>query len=308
MLISILIHLIVYMIGFLSDTSFEDEIIRKYNWAYSAPNSLLVIALLIFSFLVFPVVEELFFRGFVYNALKRRVPVIVAAVIQAFIFSLFHGYGVVGSVAIFTVGIALTCVYEMRKNLLAPIFIHVFTNAAWSIPLLILAFQNFHVPASNWEQAKVRPDWVTSSIPDYVERQEDGQAQRLYTINTWGTSGSRQWKKEIIGFYAVLRWFPDDRQACAEAKLGIVTIYLYYLRDYRRAVIEADELIVNWPQQKPECAAALLDKGWAYYHLQSFQESREAFESVVSDFAGEQFLPNQESALYGLESLNFLGH
>ena len=260
------------------------------------------------SFVVAPVVEEMFFRGLVYNALKRRVPVIVAVVIQALIFALFHRYGFWAGAVVFLDGIMLACVYEMRKNLLAPIFVHGFGNAAVSIPLLILAFQNFHVPASDWEQAKVKPDWVASSIPAYVERQEDGQTQMLYTINTWGTVGSKQWKKEINGFYAVLRWFPDDREACAKAKRGIVLVYHRYLGDHRRAIIEADDLLANWPEQQSECASALLYKGRANYHLKSFQESRVAFEAVVSDFTGEQFLSYQEHALYGLEGLEYLGY
>jgi tetratricopeptide (TPR) repeat protein len=185
---------------------------------------------------------------------------------------------------IFLTGIALAEVYEIRRTLLAPIFMHITINAAYFIPILILMAGNLHAPAATWEEAKTAPEWMRTSPSEEIEKQENGMAQWQYAIDTWGTAGSRRWKKEANAFNAVCHWFPDDREACAKAKIGIVAIYCLYLKDYRRAIVEADELLERYPDQKEECAMALAYRGWAYYALRNFEKSEESFKKAIDDF------------------------
>ena len=138
---------------------------------------------------------------------------------------------------------------------------------------------------------------LKSIPPNYIERQEDGEQQRQYAIDTWGSQGSRRWKLEANAFNAVTVWFPEDKTVCARTKLGKVTIYLYYLRDYRRAVIEADNLLAQYPEQREQCGSALRD----------FEKSREAFEQILSEFPEHE--EAVESASGGIMNLDFLiGH
>jgi tetratricopeptide (TPR) repeat protein len=177
-------------------------------------------------------------------------------------------------------------------------------NALVLIPLLIVALQNIHSPATDWDEARTYPSWFKSSPPVEIERQKDGMQQWKYSIDTWGSKGSKNWKKEANAFNAVCTWFPEDRLPCAKAKLGIVVIYRYYLNDYRRAIIEADRLLSEYPEQKEQCASALAEKGWSYYLLKDFGNSRLAFTKVANEFS--EYPDALKLADRGIEGLDFL--
>jgi membrane protease YdiL (CAAX protease family) len=76
-----------------------------------------------------PVAEEVFFRGMLYSALRRRLPLIVAAPIQAVVFALGHPFGWAYQAAITVIGLALAGFYEWRKTLVAPVLLHALINA-----------------------------------------------------------------------------------------------------------------------------------------------------------------------------------
>jgi membrane protease YdiL (CAAX protease family) len=86
--------------------------------------------LLAVGLLVAPVAEEVFFRGLLYNALRQRLPMFVAVLLQAVAFGLIHPFGMAGVAAVAVGGVALGLVYERRKTLLAPILLHALVNAA----------------------------------------------------------------------------------------------------------------------------------------------------------------------------------
>jgi len=304
--IVLLIMLVIGLIGFLLEVILKREIATPgvWQWATNAPNSILLVAVLILAFTLGPVVEEIFFRGFLYNGLKTRFPVLIAASFQAVIFSAIHGYELLNSVLIFLLGIALAIVYEKRQTLLSPIFVHGMINAIWAIPLLILTLQNFHTPAMNWNEAQTRPSWFKAYPSEEIERQKDGMEQWQYAINKWGSKGSRQWKKEANAFNALCMWFPEDRTACAKAKLGIAAIYVHYLRDYRRGIVEANDLLSQYPDQEEQCASVLSEIGLAYLMLKDFKNSRISFERVINDFRDHK--DALESAQKGIKWLNDL--
>lgn len=81
-------------------------------------------------FTITSVVEELFFRGFVYNALRQRFNIYFCALMQAIIFALFHYKNPYNSIynliGIFLLGIILVIAYEQRKTLLSPVLVHGF--------------------------------------------------------------------------------------------------------------------------------------------------------------------------------------
>jgi membrane protease YdiL (CAAX protease family) len=71
-----------------------------------------------------PIGEELYFRGFLYNSLRRRLRVIPAALLSGVLFGLVHL--IVPSLSVVGVGLAL--VYERRGSLVASMAAHAAFN------------------------------------------------------------------------------------------------------------------------------------------------------------------------------------
>jgi tetratricopeptide (TPR) repeat protein len=172
--------------------------------------------------------------------------------------------------------------------------------------LLVVAVGNLHSVAESFEEAAKNPYWLASEPPRYVERKATGNEQWKYAIDTWGSRGTKQWKKEANAFQAVSLWFPDDRTSAAKAKLGLVVIYHYYLRDYRRAIVAARELRHMYPDQGEQCASALSHEGWSYYMLKDFNNSRKAFIEVIKHYF--EYAVAMKSAQKGIKWLNSIGH
>lgn len=82
------------------------------------------------------VAEELFFRRLLYAYLRARIGMLLAAIAQAAIFALLHREADIDLVLMFVTGIILAAVYEWRKTLLAPIFLHAASNAMWAVIVL----------------------------------------------------------------------------------------------------------------------------------------------------------------------------
>jgi len=83
---------------------------------------------------VAPVVEEFFFRGFFYGALRRRMSIAVAALVDGAVFGIIHfqfdgldGLLILPPLAV--LGVLFCLVYEKTGTLLAPIGMHAFNNA-----------------------------------------------------------------------------------------------------------------------------------------------------------------------------------
>lgn len=74
-----------------------------------------------------PVVEELIFRGLLFNRLKRIFPRLAAIILSALLFGIFHGNLVQGTYA-FIMGVIIALLYEKYKSFLAPIVFHVVAN------------------------------------------------------------------------------------------------------------------------------------------------------------------------------------
>jgi membrane protease YdiL (CAAX protease family)/uncharacterized RDD family membrane protein YckC len=78
-----------------------------------------------------PVSEEIFFRGFIFGGLRRRLSFPLAAVISALIFGVFHytGPGTIGVVPqLAFLGFALAWVYEETGSIYPTVAIHAINN------------------------------------------------------------------------------------------------------------------------------------------------------------------------------------
>jgi membrane protease YdiL (CAAX protease family) len=88
-----------------------------------------------------PLLEELFFRGFLYPVLARRGGVAVGVVLTAIAFALLHGaqlgfsWGPV--LVIFIVGLVLTLVRAVKKSVAAGLLIHIAYNGTLSLMMFM---------------------------------------------------------------------------------------------------------------------------------------------------------------------------
>lgn len=75
-----------------------------------------------------PIIEEMFFRGFMYSALKKNVGILGAAFLSASIFSILHT-NIVGFFPIMTLGVLLAYLYETTGSLVASVTVHIVHNS-----------------------------------------------------------------------------------------------------------------------------------------------------------------------------------
>lgn len=82
-----------------------------------------------FAAIVGPMIEELFFRGFMYNALKKHTGILWAMMISASAFAALHAHAV-GFLPIVVIGILLAYLYEKTGTLVASVTVHILHNAS----------------------------------------------------------------------------------------------------------------------------------------------------------------------------------
>ena len=103
-----------------------------------------------FGTLLAPLVEELFFRGFLYPVLRRRVGIVIAMSITAFLFALIHESQLAHAWApllmLFCVGLVLTLTRELTDSVAASTLVHAAYNATLFTMVWIATdhFRNLH--------------------------------------------------------------------------------------------------------------------------------------------------------------------
>lgn len=88
-----------------------------------------------------PVMEEIFFRGFIYSAIRKEIGIGGSIFISAALFSLLHAY-FVGFLPIFILGVFLAYLYEKTGSLVPSITVHITHN-------LIMVFFIFVIKGIN---------------------------------------------------------------------------------------------------------------------------------------------------------------
>lgn len=117
-----LVYLAFYLLAGRGPVSGESEYMRDLGGGYLVMTVLVVVVLA-------PVFEELFFRGLFYPALRRRVGVWGAIVINGVIFGALHMQPVF-MLSLVLVGMVLAFLYEKTESLTAPILAHSLYNLA----------------------------------------------------------------------------------------------------------------------------------------------------------------------------------
>lgn len=73
-----------------------------------------------------PVIEELVFRGVLFNRLKIRTGIVPAMIISSFLFAIGHDFG--GITSAFLFGICMCILYLKTDNILIPMSVHFINN------------------------------------------------------------------------------------------------------------------------------------------------------------------------------------
>lgn len=93
-----------------------------------------------------PILEELVFRGVIFNRLKIRIGIVPAMLISSFIFGIGHNFG--GMTSAFLFGICMCILYLKTDNILIPMSVHFINNVVATI--LELTYIDFIIEQLPW--------------------------------------------------------------------------------------------------------------------------------------------------------------
>ena len=127
-ILSLIYNVFAYYFNFLLKTSLFDN------------NNNLIITL-ISTGLIGPIIEELMFRGIIYNELKNKYSNMKAILITTIFFAVIH-MNIIQILYAFALGFILIYVYEKYKNIKAPIILHMASNMTTTLFLPILIHNN----------------------------------------------------------------------------------------------------------------------------------------------------------------------
>jgi hypothetical protein len=116
----------------------------RAHWAEAFPEALLwgsaavVVVDVVDSGLLMPLAEEVAFRGVLYASLRRRLPVLPAALGSAGVFGLAHGYGPAGLAAVVWSGLLWALACERTRSLWPAVACHALNNLLVALGHLVL--------------------------------------------------------------------------------------------------------------------------------------------------------------------------
>ncbi len=252
----------------LNKTGLVDDTFRMVLTKQNSPNLALWIIL---PLCIGAVAEEIFWRGYVFGAFRKKWGVLYAVVLQSILFSVCHGRSFIYFLIF---GLWLTIIYEKRKNLISCIIIHAGFNFLIILGILLSIIMNQHIPAKNLEDAEITPEWWTKKPFFKIDLLQAPQEQWQYSVSKWGSQGKRFYKYEVKSLYKIIENFPGERKWCAKAHLAIGLIYYEVLHDPYRAILEFTRVTNNYPEQEEEYGQALLHLGEIYRNLGKLHNSK----------------------------------
>jgi membrane protease YdiL (CAAX protease family) len=93
-----------------------------------ADSTSVLVAYALIACIVAPPTEELLFRGFLFSALRRRLPLAPAALVAGGLFGAAHGPPLASTLDLALLGVALCVLYERTGSLLPCVGVHAVHN------------------------------------------------------------------------------------------------------------------------------------------------------------------------------------
>jgi membrane protease YdiL (CAAX protease family) len=113
-----------FIIG-LFDSNFYEEILTE-EMTPTNNSTQLIILTYVLSFTLVPIMEELLFRGYLFNKWGENFGILKAMIFSSILFSLLHWN--TGCISHFILGIFCCMAYVKTKRLIVPILLHAFNN------------------------------------------------------------------------------------------------------------------------------------------------------------------------------------
>lgn len=101
---------------------------RIFDMFFEEKRSNVVLFLTLFVAILGPIVEEIFFRGFLYSAVKKRFGVFLGLLLSSALFSVLHT-NIAGFLPIMVLGILMAFLYEVTGSLVTSIAVHILHNS-----------------------------------------------------------------------------------------------------------------------------------------------------------------------------------
>ena len=101
---------------------------------------------LIITIALIPIYEEIFYRGIIFEYLRKNFNIIVAIVVQALVFGVMH-LNLVQGIYTFILGIVLALIYMYSESILGNITVHIIFNllGILIIPKLLINFPSMSI-------------------------------------------------------------------------------------------------------------------------------------------------------------------
>ena len=195
--------------------------------------------LIVYSFrmaLVGPVVEEIFWRGFIQDRLEKVFGPWIALFTQAIAFAAVHVRPIGGFLGVFVIGLILGLWRCKRKTLLPVIFAHIIINSLWCVQFLhnraelskvkskidyVSQFNEISKP-TDYDPNNNAANYYENAFRLFVERPEE--LSKL-DVKTWPKDLPKE--KQVL----LENWVVANNDAIKQLKLG--TQKPYYWAEYR---------------------------------------------------------------------------
>jgi len=127
-ILPLLISVLFLSVFFLSFLGYKPPPQPIFDLFFEEKRRGVLLFLTIFVSVLGPVIEEVFFRGFMYNTVKKRFGVLIAMLLSAGVFSALHT-NIAGFLPIMILGILMAYLYEKTSSLIPSIAVHILHNS-----------------------------------------------------------------------------------------------------------------------------------------------------------------------------------
>jgi membrane protease YdiL (CAAX protease family) len=125
----ILAILLILIVGIAKVLNYNPPPEPIYELVFEEKRPILLVMISGLATLLGPAIEEVFFRGFLYGALKKNIGILWAILVSSLFFSLLHT-NLIGFMPILSLGIFLAYLREKTGSLVPPITVHIIHNTA----------------------------------------------------------------------------------------------------------------------------------------------------------------------------------
>lgn len=127
-ILPILISVLILSMLFLNSIGYKFPTQPVFDMFLEEKRSNVILFLTIFVSILGPIIEEIFFRGFLYSAVRKRFGVLSGVLLSAALFSMLHT-NIAGFAPIMILGILMAFLYETTGSLIAPMAVHILHNS-----------------------------------------------------------------------------------------------------------------------------------------------------------------------------------